>query len=80
VIPVDWLMHERYESAKALRDFRKPVFILHGGRDDIVPEASTLRLIAALPENPKVLRFAEAGHNDISDNEKFQRYLAEFMR
>jgi uncharacterized protein len=80
VIPVDWLMHERYESAKVLHDFRKPVLILHGGRDDIVPEASTLRLVSALPETPKVLRFADAGHNDISENQEFQRALAAFMR
>jgi pimeloyl-ACP methyl ester carboxylesterase len=79
VIPVDWLMHERYESDKALREFRKPVLVLHGGRDDIVPEASTLRLIAALPAKPQVLRFAEAGHNDISDNPNFGDALSEFL-
>jgi uncharacterized protein len=80
MFPVDWLLEERYESAKALRDFRKSVLIIHGGRDDVVPEDSTLRLIAAFRQPPQVVRFAEAGHNDISDKAAFSQHLSEFMR
>ncbi len=80
MFPVDLLLEERYESAKALRDFGKPVLIIHGGRDDVVPESSTLRLISALRKPPQVVRFAEAGHNDISDHAEFARQLSEFMR
>jgi uncharacterized protein len=80
IIPVGMLMHERYDSANALRDFDKPFLILHGGRDDVVPEASTLRLIEALSVKPKVLRFADAGHNDISDNAEYEKAMIEFLR
>ncbi len=80
IIPVDWLLQERYESAKALRDVRQPVLIIHGGRDDVVPEDSTLRLIEAFRQPPQVVRLAEAGHNDISDNAEFAQHLSEFMR
>ena len=79
MFPVDWLLDERYESAKALRVFRRPMLIIHGGRDDIVPEANTLRLIAALPTPPDVRRIADAGHNDISNHPAFGTALSEFL-
>ncbi len=79
MFPVDWLLDERYESAKALRVFRRPMLIIHGGRDDVVPEANTLRLIAALPTRPDVRRIADAGHNDISNHPAFGAALSEFL-
>ncbi|MBL8263879.1 MAG: alpha/beta fold hydrolase [Xanthomonadaceae bacterium] len=80
LFPVDWLLEERYESDKALSTFRRPVLVLHGGRDDIVPEANTLRLVSSLPERPTVVRLAEAGHNDIDAHPQFSVALAAFMR
>jgi uncharacterized protein len=80
VFPVDWLLNERYESSEALKNFDKPVLIVHGGRDDIVPEANTLRLIDALPVEPKVVRIASADHNDISNHDEFYAALFTFMK
>ena len=80
VFPVDWLLNERYESAKALRAFRKPILIVHGGRDDIVPEESTQRLIESLPRTPEIVRIGDADHNDITTHDGFERSLTTFMR
>ncbi len=80
IFPVDQLLNERYESTKALRAYRKPLLIVHGGRDDVVLEANTLRLVDALAQPPKIVRIAEAGHNDISDTEEFSTALSEFLR
>lgn len=79
IFPASWLLTERYESTTALRAYRKPVLIVHGGRDKIVPEANTLRLIAALPAKPKVVRIAAADHNDISLQPEFGEALSGFM-
>lgn len=79
VFPVDWLLTERYESAKALQDFRAPVLIVHAGRDDIVPEKNTRRLIDTLPAPTKVVRIATANHNDISTHPQFDAALSAFM-
>jgi pimeloyl-ACP methyl ester carboxylesterase len=79
IFPVDWLLDERYESVQALRDFERPVLIVHGGRDEIVPEANTLRLIAALPRPPRVLRIAAADHNDIAMHAEYAQALSGFM-
>lgn len=80
IFPVDWLLDERYESAKALRTFRRPVLIVHGGRDEIVPEQSTQRLIGMLPVPPNVVRVGDADHNDIATHHVFAESLTTFMR
>ncbi len=77
--PVDWLLDERYESTKALRGFRKPILIVHGGRDDIVPEVCTKRLIAALAVPANVVRIDAADHNDISLHPEFGKALSTFL-
>ncbi|NOT89743.1 MAG: alpha/beta hydrolase [Lysobacter sp.] len=79
IFPVGWLLDERYESAKALRTFNRPVLIVHGGRDDIVPEICTKRLIAALAISPEVVRIDTADHNDISLHAAFGEALSAFM-
>jgi pimeloyl-ACP methyl ester carboxylesterase len=79
LFPVDWLLRERYESTQALRGFAQPLLILHGGRDDVVPEARTRALIAALPARPQVLRFAAADHNDISTHPDYDAALSRFL-
>ncbi len=80
LFPVDWLLEERYESDRALSQYRQPVLVVHGGRDDIVPEANTLRLVEALPAPPTVVRIPDAGHNDIDAHPQFAPALAGFMR
>ncbi len=77
--PVDWLLDERYESAKALQRFSRPILIVHAGRDEVVPEVCTQRLIAALPTAPKTLRIATADHNDITNHPEFDAALSAFM-
>jgi pimeloyl-ACP methyl ester carboxylesterase len=79
IFPVERLLEDRYDSVQALRAFERPVLIVHGGRDEIVPEANTLRLIAALPETPQVVRIAAADHNNISVFADFARRLPAFM-
>ncbi len=79
IIPVSWLLDERYESDQALKTYDRPVLIVHGGRDDVVPEANTLGLIRALPKPPTVVRIANADHNDISGYPEFVVALSEFL-
>lgn len=80
IFPVGWLLTERYDSAKALHDVRTPALIAHGGRDEIVPETNTKRLIEALPVPAKVVRIAAADHNDIGGYPEYAAALTAFMR
>ena len=79
VFPVGWLLDERYESDKALKTFEAPVLIVHAGLDEVVPEANTVRLIAALSKPPTTVRIANADHNDISAHPEFESALSEFL-
>ena len=80
IFPVRWLLKDTFDSAAALRAFRQPLLIVHGGRDDVVPEANTQALIASLPTRPTVVRIATADHNDIAGHPEFGPALAEFLR
>lgn len=80
IFPVSWLLDERYESDRALARFEKPVLIVRGGRDEVVPPANTLRLIAALPKPPQVVLIERAGHNDILDDPRSEAAIAAFLR
>jgi uncharacterized protein len=79
IFPVSWLLNERYESDRALKAFDAPILIVHGGRDDIIPEASTTRLIASLPRPPEVVRIKDADHNDIAMHPEFAAALSAFF-
>ncbi|MBO9829249.1 alpha/beta hydrolase [Xanthomonas sp. A2111] len=78
--PVRWLLRDRYDSARALRDYRDPLLILRAGRDQVVPPPSTDALLKALPQRPTVVAFAQADHNDISDDPCYMRALQAFLR
>jgi pimeloyl-ACP methyl ester carboxylesterase len=80
LFPVGWLLKDRYESARYLRKYRKPILILRAGDDQVVPAASTARLIAALPVKPLVVTLRNTGHNSISDDPVYAKALARFMQ
>lgn len=79
IFPVRWLLKDTFDSVAALRGFRQPLLIVHGGRDDVVPEANTQALIASLPTRPTVLRIPNADHNDIAAQPAFGPALAAFL-
>lgn len=63
-LPVTWLLRDRYDSAAALADFRRPVLVTLAERDRIIPIRFGDALYAALPE-PKRRQLVQGGeHND----------------
>lgn len=78
-LPVQWLATDRYESSHHLADYRGPVLILRAGRDNVVPPASTDRLIASLPQPPSVFHAPSAGHDSILSNPTERAAVVEFM-
>ncbi|MBB5876237.1 alpha/beta fold hydrolase [Xanthomonas sp. 3498] len=79
-VPVRWLLRDRYDSATALRGYRGPLLVLRAGHDQVVPPASTDALLKALPQRPTVVAFAQADHNDISDDPGYVQALQAFLR
>ncbi len=79
-LPTDLLVTERFESARWLRDFRRPVLIIRAGRDQVVPPVHTDRLIAALPRPPQVITLPTADHNAVLGTRAEGEALAAFLK
>lgn len=64
LIPVRWIMWDRFESREKIGKVRIPVLILHGENDLTIPAAHGKRLFA-LANNPKhAVFFPGIGHTD----------------
>ena len=65
LLPVRWLLRDRFDSLGVIGDARAPVLVMHGARDRIVPVAMGRAVYAAAPE-PKQLWIApHSGHVDL---------------
>jgi pimeloyl-ACP methyl ester carboxylesterase len=64
-LPVRWLIRDRYDNVKALKDFKGPVVLLLAGHDEIVPNHLGRKLHASLRAPSLLLEQSEAGHNTI---------------
>jgi fermentation-respiration switch protein FrsA (DUF1100 family) len=63
--PVRLMMHDRYEAAAALRDYKGPVAILLAGNDYIVPTRFGQALFDGYEGPKKVWIQPDAGHNSL---------------
>lgn len=62
-LPTRWLLRDRWDNVSALADFRRPVAVLIGGRDEVVSAAQGEELFAKLHEPKLRWLFPEATHN-----------------
>ena len=66
-LPVRWLLRDSYESVKYAPAIATPTLLLEAERDELIPSASTRRLLAAFKPGIASLKVIPgAGHNDIS--------------
>ena len=64
-LPVRWLIKDRFDTLALIGAVRVPILVVHGERDEIIPNALGRRLFEAANE-PKELRIiAGARHNDL---------------
>jgi pimeloyl-ACP methyl ester carboxylesterase len=62
-LPARWLVRDRYDNVENLRTFDGPVAVLMAGRDEVIPNAHTMRLYESLPGQKRLWVFDRAGHN-----------------
>ncbi len=63
-LPVRLLMIDKYDSIANLAKFRHPVCVVYSDQDEVIPPPLALNLIQHLPPTTKVIRHANAGHED----------------
>ncbi len=78
-LPLGWLMQDRYETAGYLKQYNGQVLVVRAGKDEVIPAASTDRLIAALPKKPQIVNLLGATHNSIDDDPAFGKAVAAFV-
>lgn len=63
--PVHHLMRDKYANIEKVRRLQQPVFIIHGGRDHIVPVEMSQELYESVPGPKSIKIIPQSGHNDL---------------
>lgn len=79
LLPADWIVRDRYDSARWLAGYRGPTLVLRAGLDRVIPAANTDRLIAALASPPQVIALPRADHSSIGAQPAFEQALRDFF-
>ena len=79
IVPVTWLMEDRFESLARIRAIEEPLLIMHGDRDTVIPQHFGRELFEAANEPKEGFWPHGPGHGDIFDNGGFDTAV-EFIR
>jgi len=71
IVPVQWLMTDRYESIGRIGSVKAPLLIMHGGADYVIPQFLGRRLFEAANQPKEGFWPVGIGHTDIFDNGGF---------
>lgn len=64
-LPVRLLMKDQFRSDLRIKQVKAPVLILHGDGDDIIPIKYGERLLAMVPGEKRLVRYAGGYHGDL---------------
>ena len=64
LIPVNWLLTQRFESLEKVRSLQMPLLFIHGTADRVVPVGMSEQLYDAAPNEKTRVLIEGAGHND----------------
>jgi pimeloyl-ACP methyl ester carboxylesterase len=79
-VPVKWLLKDRFESGKYAAHIRVPTLLLAASDDEVIPSASTQRLLENFPQGVAVLRVVpDSGHNSISDRKQYLQWMKDAL-
>ena len=65
LFPAKWMLRDRFESSRYLREYHGPVAVLLAGRDEVVPNRFGRKLYDEYSGPKKVWEVARATHNDL---------------
>jgi len=64
VLPIDLLIHQRFDSIAKVRSLATPVLYIHGTADDLIPMTMSQRLYEATPTRKQIVLIPNGGHNN----------------
>lgn len=65
LVPVRWLLRDRYPSDERIGSVRSPILVIAGSDDSIVPAAQSRRLHELAPEPKELVIIEGTDHNDV---------------
>ena len=68
LLPVKYLILDRFDSTSKIAQVAAPILIVHGGRDATIPLRFGKRLFDAAGEPKEIKIYPEAGHNDLYEH------------
>lgn len=76
-LPVAWLLLDKYDSWRYAPQVTAPTLLIAAGNDEVIPRASTERLLSRFRPGVATLTVIEgAGHNSLSDRGGYAMLLA----
>ena len=65
IVPVRWLMRDRFRSDQRILGVTAPLLIMHGARDSVISLSFGEQLFALAHQPKQFVRFPEGGHDDL---------------
>ena len=80
LLPVRWLLRDRFPSIDRVRELRSPVLVIAGTHDSVIPIEHTRRLYETIA-SPKTFLEVSADHNDdvFLDGDAMIRAIVQFL-
>ena len=76
IVPVSWLMSDRFDSLSRIASVHAPVLVMHGDSDDVIPQRFGRALFDAANEPKEGSWPRGIGHHDVFDNGGFTKARA----
>jgi len=78
--PIRWLIKDRYDSARRIKEIRIPALVVIAERDEVIFRARSDSLVNAMPAVPHhVLVIPHATHNDIGGYPQYLQGVKAFL-
>jgi pimeloyl-ACP methyl ester carboxylesterase len=80
-VPAKWMVRDRYDNIRNLRDYEGPVAITLCEGDEVVPNRYTERLYEAIQSRKRLWRFTGATHNSwpVAPDESWWDEVVDFV-
>jgi uncharacterized protein len=65
MVPVHWILRDKFDSLSKIKDVHMPLLLLHGEDDDVVPTKFGKILFAAANDPKQAEYVPDAGHNNV---------------
>ncbi|HIK19252.1 MAG TPA: alpha/beta fold hydrolase [Leptolyngbyaceae cyanobacterium M33_DOE_097] len=82
MLPIDWLLTERYPSIERVRSLQVPVLYIHGTSDSVIPHSMSEALYAATPKDKFLALVPNADHDDVATigGDRYDQILEKFFK